>query len=255
MSAVPPSRRARRSRANSHALSAVELIEGYRSGSFTPSDVIDEVIDALVETDEAVQCHGHPDVRLGPQSSREWRRELAQRHAQGPLAGVPVTVKDLIFVAGVPARGGAPALENFVPEVDAAVVTAASRSRCNHHLQDHDMRVGLQTHCRQSGVGRDAQSVATRPHQRGVERRRSCRGRGGMRSARTWDRRRRFDPSARIVLRRVRHQAYVRAGAPSAGIFPAFMGLAGSHRPNRADGARRGVAARNHRRLRHARCR
>ena len=43
---------------------------------------------------------------------------------RGRLAGVPVTVKDLIFVAGVPARGGAPALEDFVPDVDAAVVTS-----------------------------------------------------------------------------------------------------------------------------------
>ena len=42
----------------------------------------------------------------------------------GALAGVPMTVKDLIFVAGVPAHGGAPAQPCFVPAADAAVVSA-----------------------------------------------------------------------------------------------------------------------------------
>ena len=40
------------------------------------------------------------------------------------LTGVPVTVKDLIYVAGTEAKGGTPALDGFVPDVDAAVVTA-----------------------------------------------------------------------------------------------------------------------------------
>jgi aspartyl-tRNA(Asn)/glutamyl-tRNA(Gln) amidotransferase subunit A len=42
----------------------------------------------------------------------------------GALCGVPVTVKDLVFVEGVPAFGGAPVNSNFVPNADAAVVAA-----------------------------------------------------------------------------------------------------------------------------------
>jgi hypothetical protein len=51
MSAVPPSRKSAPRSSELARLSAVELVEGYRSGGFTPSEVIDEVIDALVETD------------------------------------------------------------------------------------------------------------------------------------------------------------------------------------------------------------
>ena len=40
------------------------------------------------------------------------------------LTGVPITVKDLIYVAGTRAQAGAPTLDGFVPDVDAAVVTA-----------------------------------------------------------------------------------------------------------------------------------
>jgi aspartyl-tRNA(Asn)/glutamyl-tRNA(Gln) amidotransferase subunit A len=44
------------------------------------------------------------------------------------LTGVPITVKDLIYVAGTPAMGGAPMLDGFVPDVDAAVVSAVKEA-------------------------------------------------------------------------------------------------------------------------------
>jgi aspartyl-tRNA(Asn)/glutamyl-tRNA(Gln) amidotransferase subunit A len=40
------------------------------------------------------------------------------------FTGVPITIKDLIYVAGTTATGGAALLKGFVPDVDAAVVTA-----------------------------------------------------------------------------------------------------------------------------------
>ncbi len=42
----------------------------------------------------------------------------------GKLTGVPVSIKDLVYVAGVRALGGAPANKDLVPSVDAAVVAA-----------------------------------------------------------------------------------------------------------------------------------
>ena len=173
---------------------------------------------------------------------------VAQRPAAGPLAGVPVTVKDLIFVAGVPARGGAPALEHFVPEVDAAVVTALRKAGAIITCKTTTCESGykLTADSPVSGVTRNP--WRPRPHQRRIERRRSGSGRRRMRPARAGDRRRRFDPGTGLVLRRVRDQAHLRPGAPSARILSAFVGLARPHRPHRPDGARRGAAARGDRR-------
>lgn len=105
-------------------LSAVNLLNGYRNGRFTPSEVVDEVIEALTQTDDVCKVMVTPMFDSARAAAKDATRAWRSGKAQGRLAGVPVTVKDLIFVAGVPARGGAPAFEGFVPEVDAAVVTA-----------------------------------------------------------------------------------------------------------------------------------
>jgi aspartyl-tRNA(Asn)/glutamyl-tRNA(Gln) amidotransferase subunit A len=103
-------------------LSASDLIAGYRSGRFTPRDVIDDVVAALQKVDAAcnvVVTEMYAQARAeADQATTQWRAG----EATGRLAGVPVTVKDLIFVAGVPAHAGAPMLEDFVPQVDSAVV-------------------------------------------------------------------------------------------------------------------------------------
>lgn len=105
-------------------LSARDLLAGYQAKSFTPRDVIDDVIAALEHADalcNVVVTGMYAQAREeADKASAAWQRG----EATGALAGVPVTVKDLIYVAGTPAQGGAPMLEGFVPGVDSAVVSA-----------------------------------------------------------------------------------------------------------------------------------
>ncbi len=105
-------------------LSAVELIAGYRSEAFTPREVVDDVIASLEAVNAA--CNIVVTSMYDQARTEADKISVAMRSgdASGVLAGVPVTIKDLVFVAGVPAYGGAPLNKNFVPEVDGAVVTA-----------------------------------------------------------------------------------------------------------------------------------
>jgi aspartyl-tRNA(Asn)/glutamyl-tRNA(Gln) amidotransferase subunit A len=103
-------------------LSAVEMMEGYRNGRFTPSEVVEDVIAALERTQRS--CNVMVTAAFEGARAEAARQTEAWRagRAVGTLAGVPISVKDLIYVAGVPAMGGAPTSRGFVPAADAVVV-------------------------------------------------------------------------------------------------------------------------------------
>lgn len=97
---------------------------GYRRKAFTPRDVVDETIAALQATNEACNAVVTPMYEQARAEADRLTKEMRAGEAKGPLAGVPVTIKDLVFVAGVPAYAGSPMNKGFVPEDDAAVVSA-----------------------------------------------------------------------------------------------------------------------------------
>jgi aspartyl-tRNA(Asn)/glutamyl-tRNA(Gln) amidotransferase subunit A len=108
-------------------LSATQMLDGYRARDFTPRDVVDEVIDALRGTDalcKVMTADMFASARQeADRAAAAWKAGEAKA-----LTGVPITVKDLVYVAGTKAQGGAPALDGFVPDVDAAVVTAVKEA-------------------------------------------------------------------------------------------------------------------------------
>ena len=104
-------------------LSATQMLDGYRNGDFTPRDVVDEVIGALKDTDTLCKVMT-VDMFASARNEADCAAAAWKAGEAKALTGVPITVKDLIYVAGTPAQAGAPALDGFVPDVDAAVVTA-----------------------------------------------------------------------------------------------------------------------------------
>jgi Asp-tRNA(Asn)/Glu-tRNA(Gln) amidotransferase A subunit family amidase len=71
-----------------------------------------------------VQCRCDRHVCDGAHRGRTGGAAWATGEPTGSLTGVPVTIKDLLFVAGVPAHAGAPSLADFVPDQDSAAVSA-----------------------------------------------------------------------------------------------------------------------------------
>jgi aspartyl-tRNA(Asn)/glutamyl-tRNA(Gln) amidotransferase subunit A len=105
-------------------LSVSELLAGYRAKRFTPREVMEDVISALERTDAACNVVVTATYEQARQAADLATRAWSSGQPDGKLAGVPVSIKDLVYVAGVRALGGAPANRDMVPAVDAAVVSA-----------------------------------------------------------------------------------------------------------------------------------
>lgn len=102
-------------------LSATEMLEGYEAGHFDPVDVIEDTISTLKTVDES--CNIMVADLFGTARAAAEKSAIAYRNGDaGPMEGIPVSIKDLVFVAGAPAKGGAPSLADHVPAVDAHVV-------------------------------------------------------------------------------------------------------------------------------------
>src|SRR5215813_8937920 len=99
-----------------HDLSAVDLIAGYRAGQFTPSEVMDDLLEHVA----AWEPHIKALYLFDPEGARKAAKTSTDRWQKGEpagaLDGVPVTIKDNIATKGQPVPLGAAS----VPQVPAA---------------------------------------------------------------------------------------------------------------------------------------
>ena len=79
---------------------------------------VEAALDAIERLDREI---GAFTVVLGG-SSLETARAVDRGEIGGPLAGVPVAIKDHVWMRGAPATNGSRALADFVPDVDCACV-------------------------------------------------------------------------------------------------------------------------------------
>lgn len=86
------------------ALSAAELARGYKQRSFTPVDVLAALLQAIGE--DAVHAFVCLDERRAMQAARESTERWKRQAPASGLDGVPVSIKDLVSMAGLPLRRG-----------------------------------------------------------------------------------------------------------------------------------------------------
>ncbi|MFI8169406.1 amidase [Streptomyces sp. NPDC085931] len=92
-------------------LTAVRLLDGYRTGEFGPV----QVARAALRRAEAIQPEVNAFVRLTAEDALERARESEERWRRGEprglLDGVPVTVKDILLLRGAPTLRGSRAVD------------------------------------------------------------------------------------------------------------------------------------------------
>ncbi len=103
-------------------MSATELIRAIQTKEVSPVEITEAALEQVGRLDGTL----HAFVELTPDLARAQARAVADAIARGedvgPLAGVPIAVKDLIATAGIATRCGSPAYRDFVPDEDDVVV-------------------------------------------------------------------------------------------------------------------------------------
>jgi Asp-tRNA(Asn)/Glu-tRNA(Gln) amidotransferase A subunit family amidase len=102
--------------------SVVGLLQAYAGRKLTAVQVVETCLDRIAETDAQIRAWAFvaPDAALAEARARD--ADLLAGRPIRPLHGIPVGIKDIIDVAGMPTTAGAQAFAHSQPMRDAALV-------------------------------------------------------------------------------------------------------------------------------------
>ncbi|GGO66964.1 amidase [Nonomuraea cavernae] len=105
-----------------------ELARDLRAGRTTSAELTELALDAIARLDQQLNAFVTVDADGARAAARRADGELAEGADRGHLHGVPVGVKDLIMVAGLPVTMGSRHFAGHVAETDAECVTRLRRA-------------------------------------------------------------------------------------------------------------------------------
>src|SRR5437870_11205939 len=103
-------------------LDAREAADAIRTGAVSPVELVEACLARIRALDGALEAWAHVDADGALAVAREREAEARAGRLRGPLHGVPVGVKDIFDVAGMPTTGGARPFAHTRPTADAAAV-------------------------------------------------------------------------------------------------------------------------------------
>ena len=102
--------------------SAVELKSAILSGEITSVELLNLYLERIQRYNDDINAVVALDVNAARARAAEADKALAQGQIWGPLHGLPITVKDVFEVIGMPVTSGDPKLKNYIPKRNAIAV-------------------------------------------------------------------------------------------------------------------------------------
>ncbi len=103
-------------------LTARQIAERVRARSLSPFALVEACLDRIRDLDPQLEAWVYLDEARAREEAAAREAEARAGQFRGALHGVPVGVKDIIHVAGMPTRAGARAWAHTIPAEDAACV-------------------------------------------------------------------------------------------------------------------------------------
>lgn len=101
---------------------ATELTGDIRRGEITSLDLLNRYVDRIQRYNDEINAVVALDVDAARARAKAADKALAQGRNWGPLHGLPMTVKDVFEVVGMPATSGDPKLKGYIPKKNAIAV-------------------------------------------------------------------------------------------------------------------------------------
>lgn len=105
-----------------HWLSAAEATRAFAARTLSPVELLQALLARIERLDPVLNAFIRLDAEAALDAARVAEREIAAGHPRGPLHGVPVGIKDIIDVAGLPTTCHSKILLDNVKTADAVVV-------------------------------------------------------------------------------------------------------------------------------------
>ncbi|MDF9815823.1 Asp-tRNA(Asn)/Glu-tRNA(Gln) amidotransferase subunit GatA [Streptomyces sp. SPB162] len=102
-------------------LTAAETAAAIATGEASAVDVAQAHLDRIGAVDEKVHAFLHVDTEGALDAARAVDERRAKGEKLGPLAGVPLALKDIFTTKGIPTTVGSKILEGWIPPYDATV--------------------------------------------------------------------------------------------------------------------------------------
>ncbi|MFE0460822.1 Asp-tRNA(Asn)/Glu-tRNA(Gln) amidotransferase subunit GatA [Kitasatospora sp. NPDC058965] len=102
---------------------AAQTAEAIKSGQVSAVEVAQAHLDRIDAVDKKVNAFLHVDTEGALKAAKAVDEKRAKGEELGPLAGVPLALKDVFTTKGVPTTCGSKILEGWVPPYDATLTT------------------------------------------------------------------------------------------------------------------------------------
>lgn len=96
--------------------------EQIRAGELCPLDLVDYCLSRIEQYENRIHAWVLVDADGAREEAKRQAEELSDGVDPGPLAGIPIGIKDIIDVAGWPTKAGSPLREGHVAKADAPLV-------------------------------------------------------------------------------------------------------------------------------------
>lgn len=103
-------------------MTVIEQVRAIRSGELSPVELMDAVLGLIEEINPRINAFCTMAADTDRKKAKAAEAAVNKGARLGPLHGIPVSIKDLIFTSGLRTTGGSKIYENFVPQQNDVVV-------------------------------------------------------------------------------------------------------------------------------------